>query len=175
LFDGGFDASRRQFQSRMGLYCSSSELPAHSARFCRRRRDRRYGKRCGGLLADGSAGDRDVGCCTLRCSRSSQRCRRVVPRLWRMAKPPLAQQSPISAPWVAQKIKRQHHRIDERLQGLGCAVVVVRSLCHDDPLLRRFRPRCLRQGRGLIFALKVVRPRRNISKMNPALWIPFHR
>ena len=34
--------------------------------------------------------------------------------------------SPISAPWVAQKIKRQHHRIDERLQGLGCAVVVVR-------------------------------------------------
>ena len=36
--------------------------------------------------------------------------------------------SPISAPWVAQKIKRQHHRIDERLQGLGCAVVVVRSL-----------------------------------------------
>ena len=47
----------------MGLYCSSSELPAHSARFCRRRRDRRYGKRCGGLLADGSAGGRDVGCC----------------------------------------------------------------------------------------------------------------
>ena len=33
LFDGGFDASRWQFQSRMGLYCSSSELPAHSARF----------------------------------------------------------------------------------------------------------------------------------------------
>ena len=44
-----------------------------------------------------------------------------------MAKPSLAQQSPISAPRVAQKIKRQHHRIDERLQGLGCAVVVVRS------------------------------------------------
>jgi hypothetical protein len=44
---------------------------------------------------------------------------------------------PISAPRVAQKIKRQHHRIDERLQRPGCAVVVVR--CHDDPLLRRFR------------------------------------
>ena len=44
--------------------------------------------------------------------------------------------SPISAPRVAQKIKRQHYRIDERLQGLGCAVVVVR---HDDPLLRHLR------------------------------------
>ena len=45
-----------------------------------------------------------------------------------MAEPPLAQQSPISAPRIAQRIKRQHHRIDERLQGLGCAVVVVRPL-----------------------------------------------
>ena len=69
--------------------------------------------------------------------------------------------SPISAPRVAQKIKRQHHRIDERLQGLGCAVVVVRSLCHDDSLLRRLRSLHLQ---GLIFALKVVRPHRNISK-----------
>ena len=65
--------------------------------------------------------------------------------------------SPISAPRVAQKIKRQHHRIDERLHGLGCAVVVVRS----HPLLRRLRSLHLQ---GLIFALKVVRPHRNISK-----------
>ena len=80
--------------------------------------------------------------------------------------------SPISAPWVAQKINRQHHRIDEHLQELGCAVVVVRSL--DDPLrcLRRFR-RLRRQGSGLIFALKVVRPPPKHQQMNPALWIPF--
>ena len=70
---------------------------------------------------------------------------------------------PISAPGVAQKVKRQHHRIDERLQGLECALVVVRSLCHDDPLLGRLRS-LRRQRRRLIFALKVVRPYRNISK-----------
>jgi len=61
---GGLDASRWQLQSRIGLYRSSSELSAHSARFCRRRRDRRDGKRRRGLLADGSAGGRDGRCST---------------------------------------------------------------------------------------------------------------
>ena len=61
---GGFDASRRQFQSGMGLSRSSSELATNNAPLCCRGRDRRDGKRCGGFLADGSEGGRDVRCGT---------------------------------------------------------------------------------------------------------------
>ena len=61
---GGFEASRRQFQSGMGLSRSSSELATNNAPLCCRGRDRRDGKRRGGLLADGSDGGRDVRCGT---------------------------------------------------------------------------------------------------------------
>ena len=73
--------------------------------------------------------------------------------------------SPISAPWVAQKIKRQHHRIDERLQGLGCAVVVVQ--CHDDPL--RCLPQSSRERADLCSEGRSAPPKH--QQMNPALWI----
>ena len=79
--------------------------------------------------------------------------------------------SPISAPWVAQKIKRQHHRIDERLHGLGCAVVVVRS--HTASL--GASAVCTLAARGwadLCSEARSAPPKH--QQMNPALWIPFN-
>ena len=75
--------------------------------------------------------------------------------------------SPISAPWVAQKIKRQHHHVDERLQGLGCVVVVAPG--RPASCLARPQSSAAREWADLCSEGRSAPPRH--QQMNPALWI----